>query len=111
MLALTLGATLALSGAPAATAQTRTRTAVAPAVHTQLARFGGFRAGRPLGRGFGYRPRRGHSIFRSLLRGLIIGYLLHLLFTTPGGLIVLALMVLGVLLLVSRVRRGRAYRY
>jgi F0F1-type ATP synthase assembly protein I len=45
------------------------------------------------------------------LRGLIIGYLLHLLFTTPGGLIVLVLMVLGVLLLLSRLRRGRAYRY
>jgi hypothetical protein len=73
----------------------------------------GFRGGRGFGsrgRGFG-RPHRGRGLFRSILRALAIGYLLHLLFTTPGGLMVLGLMILGVLLLMSRLRRRRAYRY
>jgi hypothetical protein len=110
MLVLTALTSLAMLGVPAEAAPAHAAAAVAPAAHTQLARFGGgFRARRPIGRGFGSRPRRGHSIFRSLLRGLIIGYLLHLLFTTPGGLIVLAFMILGGLLLVSRLRRRRAY--
>jgi C4-dicarboxylate transporter len=45
------------------------------------------------------------------VRALAIAYLLHLLFTTPGGLIVLLLMVVGFALLMSRFRRRRALRY
>jgi hypothetical protein len=88
--------------------------AAAPQVHTQQVRFGGF--GRPsfgrsrgFGRGgYGYGSRRrGTGIFRRIVRAIAIGYLLHLLFTTPGGLIVLVLMIGGFALLVSRFRRRR----
>jgi Flp pilus assembly protein TadB len=94
---------------------------VAPATHThvQLARFGG--GFRGTGRGFGTRPRygyrgyrrnRGRGIFRSIIRALAVGYLLHLLFTTPGGNLLLLLMIAGVVLLVMRVRRrSRMLRY
>lgn len=84
--------------------------------HTSFARvgIGGFR--RPgfgsRGRGFGYRrPGRGRGIFRSIIRALAIGYLLHLLFTTPGGLLVLVLMIGAVLALMSRFRRRRTVRW
>jgi hypothetical protein len=104
----------ALAGATAATSS-----ASAPTVHTQLARFGGFggrsfgRSGRGFGgRGYGYGSRRrGPGIFHRIVRALAIGYLLHLLFTTPGGLMVLLLMVLGIALLMSRFRRRRMLRY
>ena len=85
---------------------------------TQLARIGGFGRSRGVGgyrprsRGYPYRGRnRGRGIFRSIIRALAIGYLLHLLFTTPGGLVVLMLMILGVVLLMSRFRRRRVLRY
>jgi hypothetical protein len=105
--ALAGGGTAATSSASAATA------------HTQLARFGGFggrsfgRSGRGLGgRGYGYGSRRrGPGIFHRIVRALAIGYLLHLLFTTPGGLMVLLFMILGVALLMSRFRRRRMLRY
>jgi Flp pilus assembly protein TadB len=115
----TLLACLALlTLAPPALAQSGVGMASPSATHTQLARFGGF-GGRGFGargRGFGsrsrgFRPHRGRSIFRSIVRALAIGYLLHLLFTTPGGLLVLVLMILGVVLLMSRFRRRRALRY
>jgi hypothetical protein len=88
--------------------------AVLTGAHGTLARvgIGGFR-GRGFGsrnRGFGSRTRsrgRGRSIFRSIIRALALGYLLHLLFTTPGGLLVLVLMIGAVLLLMSRFRRRR----
>ena len=99
--------------APPALAERSAAPAAAPAVHTQLARFGGF--GRPsfgrsrgFGRGYGYGPRRRSTgIFRRVLRAIAIGYLLHLLFTTPGGLIVLLMMILAVGFLMSRFRRRR----
>jgi hypothetical protein len=87
---------------------------------TSLARIGGFRSpgfgsrNRGFGsrnRGFGSRRGRGGGIFRSIIRALALGYLLHLLFTTPGGLIVLLLMILAVALLMSRFRRRRLVRY
>jgi hypothetical protein len=85
----------------------------AAAVHTQQVRFGGFgrsrgfgRPSRGFGRGYGSR-RRGTGIFRRIVRAIAIGYLLHLLFTTPGGLIVLLFMIFGFALLVSRFRRRR----
>ena len=107
-----------LTLAPPALAQSGPSTAAPSVAHTQLARFGGF-GGRGFGtrgRGFGTRSRgfgrqRGRGIFRSILRALAIGYLLHLLFTTPGGLLVLLVMILGVVLLMSRFRRRRALRY
>jgi hypothetical protein len=83
---------------------------------TQFARIGGFRSpgfgsrNRGFGsrnRGFGSRRGRGGGIFRSIIRALALGYLLHLLFTTPGGLVVLMLMILAVALLMSRFRRRR----
>jgi hypothetical protein len=119
----TLLACLALLAvAPPAMAQPGTGSAgsaaAAPAVHTQFARFGfggrGFaRPSRGFGRGrYGNRSRgRGTSIFRSIVRALAIGYLLHLLFTTPGGLMVLLLMIVGFALLMSRFRRRRVFRY
>jgi hypothetical protein len=102
--------------APAALAQSGGSAVATQTVHTQLARFGGL-GGRGFGRshGFGrsrgFGSRRGHGIFRSIVRALALGYLLHLLFTTPGGLFVLVLMFLAVLLLMSRVRRRRSLRY
>ena len=107
-----------LTLAPPALAQSG-GSATSPAVaHMQLARFGGF-GGRGFGtrgRGFGTRSRgfgrsRGRGIFRSIVRALAIGYLLHLLFTTPGGLLVLLMMILAVVLLASRFRRRRTFRY
>jgi hypothetical protein len=101
---------------PPALAQTASLGAP-PVAHKQFARYGGRFSGRGFGargfgrRGLGYRTRRGHGIFRSIVRALAIGYLLHLLFTTPGGLFVLVLMALGVFLLTRRLRRGRVYRY
>jgi hypothetical protein len=86
----------------------------------QMARFGSSRGfGRSPGfgrnRGFGrsrpyYGRRRGTGIFRRIIRALAIGYLLHLLFTTPGGLIVLVLLVVLVMLAVRRMR-PRRYGY
>ena len=58
-------------------------------------------------RGFGGRRSRGHGIFRRILRGIAIGYLLHLLFTTPGGLIVLLMIIVLITLAVRRLRRPR----
>jgi hypothetical protein len=88
--------------------------ASAPGLHVQQVRFGGFgRASfgrsRGFGRGrYGYGSRRrGTGIFRRIVRAIAIGYLLHLLFTTPGGLVVLVLMIAGFALLVSRFRRRR----
>jgi hypothetical protein len=115
----TLIACLALVAlAPPASAQTAPAVAGAvPQIHTQQVRFGGF--GRPsfgrsrgFGRGrYGYGRRRGTGIFRRIVRAIAIGYLLHLLFTTPGGLIVLLLMIGGFALLVSRFRRRRMVRW
>jgi hypothetical protein len=107
-----------LTLAPPALAQSGPSAAAPSVAHTQLARFGGF-GGRGFGtrgRGFGTRSRgfgrqRGRGIFRSILRALAIGYLLHLLFTTPGGLLVLLVMILAVVLLMSRFRRRRTLRY
>jgi hypothetical protein len=87
-------------------------------VHSTFARvgFGGFRS-RGFGSRFGSRNRgfrsrgRGRGIFRSIIRALALGYLLHLLFTTPGGLLVLVLMIGAVLLLMSRFRRRRTVRW
>jgi hypothetical protein len=101
-----------LALAPVALASAPTPAAPTADAHVQLARFGGggFRG---TSRGFGTRPRygygrrRGHSIFRSLIRGLVIGYLLHLLFTTPGGNILLLLMIAGIVMLFMRFRRRR----
>jgi hypothetical protein len=113
----TLFACLALlMVAPPAFADTGGSISSAPAAHTQFARFGGggFRSRGFGSRGFGsrgFRPRPGRGIFRSILRALAIGYLLHLLFTTPGGLLVLVLMVLAVVMLMSRFRRRRSLRY
>jgi F0F1-type ATP synthase assembly protein I len=45
------------------------------------------------------------------VRAIAIGYLLHLLFTTPGGLIVLLFLIAGFALLISRFRRRRVLRY
>lgn len=116
----TLFACLALlMVAPPALAQGGGTVSATAAAHTQLARFGGGGFG---GRGFGNRGfgsrnrgfgsrRRGGGIFRSIIRALAIGYLLHLLFTTPGGLFVLVLMALAVVLLMSRFRRRRYARY
>jgi hypothetical protein len=111
-----------LIAAPAALAQPAAAPggggAALAALHTQPVRFGGF--GRPsfgrsrgFGRGrYGYRSRRrGPGIFRRIVRALAIGYLLHLLFTTPGGLIVLLFMIAGFALLISRFRRRRILRY
>jgi Flp pilus assembly protein TadB len=103
--------------APAARSHSVTRLASSPVTHPQFARLGGGFGRGGFGarnRGFGrrgFRSHRGRSIFRSILRALAIGYLLHLLFTTPGGLLVLVLMILGVVLLMSRLRRRRALRY
>ena len=109
--------------APPAFAQSGGSVAVGTTAHTQLARIGGGGFGsRGFGsrfgsrnRGFGNRSRRGRGggIFRSILRALAIGYLLHLLFTTPGGLLVLLLMIAAVVLLMSRfrARRRAVWRY
>jgi hypothetical protein len=87
------------------------------AAHVQNVRSGarGF-GGRGFGgRGFGRsrpfssRRYRSHGIFRRIIRALAIGYLLHLLFTTPGGLIVLVLIV--VLIMLARRMRTRRYGY
>ena len=108
-----------LLAAPAALAQPAPAgSAATPGLHVQNVRFGGF--GRPsfgrsrgFGRGrYGYGSRRrGTGIFRRIVRAIAIGYLLHLLFTTPGGLIVLLFMIAGFVLLVSRFRRRRMLRY
>jgi hypothetical protein len=89
-----------------------------PGLHAQQVRFGGFGRSRGFGRSpgigrgrYGYRSRRGPGIFRRIVRAIAIGYLLHLLFTTPGGLIVLVFMIAGFALLVSRFRRRRVLRY
>jgi hypothetical protein len=50
---------------------------------------------------------RSHGILRRIVRALAIGYLLHLLFTTPGGLIVLVLIVVLLMLAVRRIRTRR----
>jgi hypothetical protein len=77
---------------------------------TQMARFGSRGFGRPRGFGrsrpFGQR-NRGRGIFRRILHAIALGYLLHLLFTTPGGLIVLLLIVVLVMLAVRRLRTRR----
>jgi hypothetical protein len=79
----------------------------------QLARGFGRGFGRSPGgfgrtrRPFGQRRTRGRGIFRRIVRALAIGYLLHLLFTTPGGLIVLVFMVLLVMLAMRRLRSRR----
>ena len=77
----------------------------------QMARFGSTRGfGRPrsgFGRPRGFAPRRRHGILRRIVRALAIGYLLHLLFTTPGGLIVLVLMVVLFMALMRRMRTRR----
>lgn len=93
--------------------------ATVDAANVQLARIGGgFRGG---SRGFGGRPRygsrgyrgrgRGRGIFRSIIRALAIGYLLHLLFTTPGGNIMLLLLIGGMIFLFMRLRRRTMVRY
>ena len=88
--------------------------------HVQLARFGGGSRGFGRSRGFGSRNRgyrygrrgRGRGIFRSIIRALAIGYVLHLLFTTPGGNIVLLFLLAGIVMLFLRFRRRRtAFRY
>lgn len=89
--------------------------------HVQLARFGGGSRGFGRSRGFGSRNRgygygrnrgRGRGIFRSIIRALAVGYLLHLLFTTPGGNIVLLFLLAGIVMLFLRFRRRRtAFRY
>jgi hypothetical protein len=89
--------------------------AAGPAVHTQLVRFGGFGRpsfGRSRGFGRGYAPRRrGTGLIHRIVRAIAIGYLLHLLFTTPGGLMVLLVMIVAFALLMSRFRRRRMLRY
>jgi hypothetical protein len=120
MLKPTLLACLALlTLAPPALAQSGYADAGPASAHSQFARFGGGGAFSRGSRGFGTRPRsrgfgsrsRGRGLFRNILRALAIGYLLHLLFTTPGGLLVLVLMILAVVLLMSRLRRRRVYRF
>jgi hypothetical protein len=80
------------------------------AAHVQNVRFGarGF-GGRGFGRSrpFPARRYRSHGIARRIIRALAIGYLLHLLFTTPGGLIVLVLIVVLIMLAVRRMRTRR----
>lgn len=99
--------------------------AAVSAPHTELARlsFGGrgysggsrgFFGGRSRGffggrRGFFGGRSRGRGFFRRVLHALALGYLLHLLFTTPGGLLVLLLMVGLVVWLMSRLRRRRTF--
>jgi hypothetical protein len=86
------------------------------AVSTPPVAFRGFSRPRGFGsRGFGRRPygyrgRRSHGILRRIIRAIAIGYLLHLLFTTPGGLLVLVMMIALVMALFRR-RRRRAYYY
>jgi hypothetical protein len=120
-LPILLAAAALLAVAPAAFAGSGVAVAGGPtAAHNTLARVGiggfgsrGFGRNRGFGsrnRGFGRRGR-GRGIFRSIIRALALGYLLHLLFTTPGGLFVLVLMIIGVMLLVSRFRRRRMVRY
>jgi hypothetical protein len=79
--------------------------------HMSLARFG---SGRGIGRSRGFgrsrrfgTRRRSHHVLRRIVRALAIGYLLHLLFTTPGGLIVLIFMVVLFMLAVRRIRTRR----
>ena len=87
--------------------------------HVQLARFGGGFRGSSRGFGtrprygnrYGYRGRRGRGIFRSIIRALAIGYLFHLLFTTPGGNILLLFIIIGIVMLFMRLRRRTMIRY
>lgn len=118
-LILVLSGAFAFAAPAAATAPPSLR---APDATTpQLARgFGGGGFGsRGFGsRGFGSRPRgffggrsrlgRRTGFFRRALHALAFAYLLHLLFTTPGGLVVLLLMIGLVLWLVTRLRRRRS---
>lgn len=103
-------------------AATASASANAPGVAlTTVARVGfggGHSFGRSPGfgsrsRGFGsnryYYGRRRHGIARRIFRALAIGYLLHLLFTTPGGLIVLLFMIVLVAMFVRRTRRVLRY--
>jgi cobalamin synthase len=71
----------------------------------QMAKFGSSRGFGRSSRGFG--RSRSHGILRRVVRALAIGYLLHLLFTTPGGLIVLVLLVLLVVFAMRRMRSRR----
>jgi len=108
---------LLMAAPPALAGASTAGSASGPGLHVQQVRFGGFGRGGGFGRpsrgfGRGYAPhRRGTGIFRRIVRAIAIGYLLHLLFTTPGGLIVLLLMIACFALLVSRFRRRRMVRY
>jgi hypothetical protein len=79
-----------------------------------MARFGtsrGFGRSPSFGRSRPFSRRsRGHGFLRRIVRAIAIGYLLHLLFTTPGGLIVLVLLVVLVMLAMRRMR-SRRFRY
>jgi hypothetical protein len=87
--------------------------------HESLARLGGF-GGRGFGRapsfgnrgfgsrGFGRRTR-GRSFFRRILHALAIAYLLHLLFTTPGGLFFMVIVIGLIAFAVGRRRRRLRY--
>lgn len=118
--ALILACTLATLGLPVAAASAYGGSAVvahgSPAVSTQPVSFRGFGRSRGFGspRGFGRRPYgyrgRRHGIIGRIIRAIAIGYLLHLLFTTPGGLLVLVMMIALVMMLFRR-RRRRAYYY
>jgi hypothetical protein len=90
--------------------------APAKASVTTVARAGFGGGARGFGRspGFGsryrgYRRPRSRGIFRRILRAIAIGYLLHLLFTTPGGLIVLLLLIVLIALAMRRMRRTLRY--
>ena len=73
----------------------------------------GFGRSSPYGRGYGsrYRYHRRHSFLRRILHGLAIGYLLHLLFATPGGNLVLLLLLGLIAWAVMRLRGRRRYGY
>ena len=107
-----LAAVLALAALVPAPASAATHDGAA----MQQVRFGSSRGfgrspgfGRSRSRPFNQR-RRGTGIFRRIIRALAIGYLLHLLFTTPGGLIVLVFLI-GLVMLAMRRLRTRRYSY
>jgi hypothetical protein len=114
-LAAALCALAALVPAAAAQASTPAIAGAHDGGSMQMARFGSSRGFGRSNRGFGrsrpyYGRRRGTGIFRRIVRALAIGYLLHLLFTTPGGLIVLVLLVVLVMFAMRRLRTRR-YSY
>lgn len=111
VLAAALTATMLLTAVPEVSAQAPQGASGPAGVHTELARFhlGGGSRGFGRSGAFGRSRTGGRGIIRRVVHALTVAYLFHLLFTTPGGWLLILALILFVFWLARRGRRVMRY--